>query len=49
MHCTNSTFPGLSTDAVKDLTGGAGAEVVLDFVAEQGAEMDGWNMTPSVG
>jgi NAD+-dependent secondary alcohol dehydrogenase Adh1 len=30
--------------AVQDLTGG-GATVVLDFVAEQGAEMDGWNMT----
>ena len=29
--------------AVQDLTGG-GAQV-LDFVAEQGAEMDGWNMT----
>jgi NAD+-dependent secondary alcohol dehydrogenase Adh1 len=32
--------------AVKDLTrNGAGANVVLDFVAEQGAEMDGWHMT----
>jgi NAD+-dependent secondary alcohol dehydrogenase Adh1 len=30
--------------AVQDLTGG-GANVVLDFVAEQGAEIDGWNMT----
>jgi NAD+-dependent secondary alcohol dehydrogenase Adh1 len=30
--------------AVQDLTGG-GAKVVLDFVAEQGAEMDGWHMT----
>ncbi len=35
--------------AVKDLTGGNGAEVVLDFVAEQGAEMDGWNMTAPGG
>ena len=35
--------------AVKDLTGGNGAEVVLDFVAEQGAEMDGWNMTARAG
>ena len=35
---------GSQVDAVKDLTGGAGAHVVLDFVAEQGAEMDGWNM-----
>ena len=29
--------------AVQELTGGAGADVVLDFVAEQGAENDGWN------
>lgn len=36
---------GRHVDAVKDLTGGAGADVVLDFVAEQGAEMDGWNST----
>jgi NAD+-dependent secondary alcohol dehydrogenase Adh1 len=40
---------GGQVDAVKDLTGGAGAEVVLDFVAEQGAEMDGWNMTAPAG
>jgi NAD+-dependent secondary alcohol dehydrogenase Adh1 len=31
------------------MTGGAGAHVVLDFVAEQGAEMDGWNMTAPAG
>jgi NAD+-dependent secondary alcohol dehydrogenase Adh1 len=36
---------GRQVDAVKDLTNGKGAEVVLDFVAEQGAEMDGWTMT----
>ncbi|MGY1618731.1 NAD(P)-dependent alcohol dehydrogenase [Geodermatophilus sp. SYSU D00691] len=30
--------------AVNDLSGG-GATVVFDFVAEQGAEMDGWHMT----
>ena len=30
---------------VQDLTGGAGADVVLDFVAEQGAEQDGFAMT----
>jgi NAD+-dependent secondary alcohol dehydrogenase Adh1 len=30
--------------AVTDLTGG-GAKVVLDFVAEQGAETDAWHMT----
>ncbi len=35
--------------AVQQLIGGAGAEVVLDFVAEQGAEMDGWNMTRPAG
>jgi len=40
---------GRQVDAVKDLTGGTGAEVVLDFVAEQGAEMDGWNMTAPAG
>jgi NAD+-dependent secondary alcohol dehydrogenase Adh1 len=34
---------------VRDLTGGAGAEVVLDFVAEQGAEHDGWAMTGRAG
>jgi NAD+-dependent secondary alcohol dehydrogenase Adh1 len=40
---------GNQVDAVKDLTNGNGAEVVLDFVAEQGAEMDGWNMTRPAG
>ena len=40
---------GSQVDAVKDLTGGKGAHVVLDFVAEQGAEMDGWNMTAAAG
>lgn len=35
--------------AVQDLTGGAGADVVLDFVAEQGAENDGWAMTAPAG
>ena len=40
---------GSHVDAVKDLTGGAGAHVVLDFVAERGAEMDGWNMTAPAG
>jgi NAD+-dependent secondary alcohol dehydrogenase Adh1 len=34
--------------AVQDLTGG-GAHVVLDFVAEQGAEMDAWHMTGGGG
>jgi NAD+-dependent secondary alcohol dehydrogenase Adh1 len=40
---------GNQVEAVKDLTGGNGAEVVLDFVAEEGAEMDGWNMTAPAG
>ncbi len=35
--------------AVQELTGGAGAEVVLDFVAEQGAENDGFAMTRPAG
>jgi NAD+-dependent secondary alcohol dehydrogenase Adh1 len=39
---------GGQVDAVKDLTGG-GANVVLDFVAEQGAEADGWAMTGEAG
>lgn len=40
---------GGQVDAVKDLTGGRGADVVLDFVAEQGAEQDGFAMTASAG
>ncbi|MFC4116657.1 NAD(P)-dependent alcohol dehydrogenase [Nonomuraea zeae] len=40
---------GRQVDAVKDLTGGRGAEVVLDFVAEQGAEQDGFAMTARAG
>ena len=39
---------GNQVQAVQDLTGG-GANVVLDFVAEQGAEMDGWQMTGPAG
>jgi NAD+-dependent secondary alcohol dehydrogenase Adh1 len=35
--------------AVTELTGGSGANVVLDFVAEQGAEADGWAMTGGGG
>ena len=30
---------------MKDLTGGEGADVVLDFVAEEGAENEGFAMT----
>jgi len=40
---------GTHVDAVKDLTGGVGANVVFDFVAEQGAELDAWAMTAPAG
>jgi NAD+-dependent secondary alcohol dehydrogenase Adh1 len=40
---------GSQVQSVLDLTDGAGAEVVLDFVAEQGAEQDGWAMTGRAG
>jgi NAD+-dependent secondary alcohol dehydrogenase Adh1 len=40
---------GSHVQAVADLTGGRGAHVVFDFVAENGAEMDGWNMTGEAG
>jgi NAD+-dependent secondary alcohol dehydrogenase Adh1 len=40
---------GTQVEAVRDLTGGRGAHVVLDFVAEQGAEADGWAMTGGGG
>ena len=40
---------GSQVEAVQDLTGGAGAHVVLDFVAEQGAENDGFAMTREAG
>jgi NAD+-dependent secondary alcohol dehydrogenase Adh1 len=36
---------GKHVDAAKDLTDGAGADVVFDFVAEQGAENEGFAMT----
>ena len=39
---------GNQVQAVQDLTGG-GADVVFDFVAEQGAEIDGWHMTGPAG
>ncbi len=35
--------------AVQELTDGAGADVVLDFVAEQGAENEAWTMTRAGG
>jgi NAD+-dependent secondary alcohol dehydrogenase Adh1 len=40
---------GRHVDAVKDLTGGEGADVVLDFVAEEGAENEGFTMTRAGG
>ncbi|HUN32920.1 MAG TPA: NAD(P)-dependent alcohol dehydrogenase [Trebonia sp.] len=40
---------GRQVTTVADLTGGRGADVVLDFVAEQGAEADGWQMTAPGG
>ncbi len=40
---------GSQRDAIADLTDGAGADVVLDFVAEEGAEADGFAMTAPAG
>jgi NAD+-dependent secondary alcohol dehydrogenase Adh1 len=40
---------GSQVDTVKELTGGNGAHVVFDFVAEQGAEQDGFAMTRPAG
>jgi NAD+-dependent secondary alcohol dehydrogenase Adh1 len=40
---------GGQVEAVRELTGGAGANVVLDFVAERGAEQDGFAMTAGAG
>jgi len=40
---------GNQVEAVKDLTGGNGAHVVLDFVAEEGAENEGFEMTAAGG
>ncbi|TWD82502.1 NAD+-dependent secondary alcohol dehydrogenase Adh1 [Kribbella amoyensis] len=40
---------GNQVAAVQELTGGTGATVVLDFVAEQGAEQDGFAMTAPGG
>ena len=40
---------GKHVETVRELTGGAGAHVVLDFVAEEGAEQDGFAMTAPAG
>jgi NAD+-dependent secondary alcohol dehydrogenase Adh1 len=40
---------GRQVEEVRNLTDGQGADVVLDFVAEQGAEQDGFEMTGRAG
>lgn len=40
---------GTHIQRVRDITGGSGAEVVLDFVGERGAERDSWAMTRRAG
>ena len=40
---------GNQVAAVQDLTNGKGGDVVFDFVAEQGAELDAWAMTAPAG
>jgi NAD+-dependent secondary alcohol dehydrogenase Adh1 len=40
---------GRHVDRVLELTEGKGAEVVLDFVGERGAERDSWTMTHRAG
>jgi NAD+-dependent secondary alcohol dehydrogenase Adh1 len=40
---------GGQVDALLEMTDGEGAQVVFDFVAEQGAEADAWNMTAPDG
>jgi NAD+-dependent secondary alcohol dehydrogenase Adh1 len=40
---------GSHVDKVKELTDGLGANVVLDFVGEEGAEKDAWQMTRRAG
>ncbi len=40
---------GTHVDKLLELTDGHGAEVVLDFVGEQGAEHDAWSMTRRAG
>jgi NAD+-dependent secondary alcohol dehydrogenase Adh1 len=40
---------GSHVDTVLEMTDGAGAQIVLDFVGEMGAEKDGWQMTGADG
>ncbi len=42
-HAVQAT--GDQVEQVKELTDGQGAEVVIDFVGERGAEADAWRMT----
>jgi NAD+-dependent secondary alcohol dehydrogenase Adh1 len=46
-HVVEAT--GDQVERVKDLTDGQGAEVVIDFVGERGAEADAWQMTRRAG
>jgi NAD+-dependent secondary alcohol dehydrogenase Adh1 len=46
-HIVHAT--GDQVEQVKELTDGQGAEVVIDFVGERGAEADGWQMTRRAG
>jgi NAD+-dependent secondary alcohol dehydrogenase Adh1 len=43
------TAGGAQVDQVLELTGGNGAEVVVDFVGERGAQADAWRMTRRAG
>jgi NAD+-dependent secondary alcohol dehydrogenase Adh1 len=43
------TADGTQVDQVKELTDGDGADVVIDFVGERGAEDDAWAMTRRAG
>ena len=40
---------GSHVDTVLEMTAGKGAEVVIDFVGEKGAQVDAWNMTREAG
>jgi NAD+-dependent secondary alcohol dehydrogenase Adh1 len=46
-HTVQAT--GDQVERVKELTDGQGAEVVIDFVGERGAEADAWQMTRRAG
>jgi NAD+-dependent secondary alcohol dehydrogenase Adh1 len=48
-HATVQSGEGDAVASVQELTGGRGADVTLDFVAEQGAENQGFAMTAPGG